>query len=55
MIRKHVESDTLPQLRALIVAQSKGEDFEEVFKNAAEGNINKSDGMVIGKKEWKDD
>lgn len=51
VIRKHVESDTLPQLRTLIAAQSKGEDFEKVFKNSAEGNINKSDGMVIGKKE----
>lgn len=51
VIRKHVENDTLPELRELLVVQSKAEDFQNIFKNAAEGNTNKSDGMVISKKE----
>ena len=46
-IRKHVENDTLPQLRTLIASQSKTEDFAEIFKD--EGKSNKSDGMVISR------
>lgn len=43
----HVENDTLPQLRNMIAEQSKGEDFQTVVQ----GTVNKSDGMVIAKRE----